>query len=75
MPEKSVCWPNDPDYLDGKTEIELPSEHYTKVRRSPGRREGGSQLTGRVMHYGVWQRACGIRQRRPATLAPVLCIV
>ncbi len=31
MPEKSVCWPNDPDYLDGKTEIELPSEHYTKV--------------------------------------------
>ena len=30
-PEKSVCWPNDPDYLDGKTEIELPPERYTKV--------------------------------------------
>ena len=28
---QSVCWPNDPDYLDGKTEIELPSERYTKV--------------------------------------------
>ena len=25
-PEPSVCWPNDPDYLDGKAEIELPSE-------------------------------------------------
>lgn len=31
MPDKSVCWPNDPDYLDGKTEIELPSERYTKA--------------------------------------------
>ena len=31
MPDKSVCWPNDPDYLDGKTEIELPPERYTKV--------------------------------------------
>src|ERR1700726_3657188 len=30
-PEPSVCWPNDPDYLDGKTEIEMPSERYTKV--------------------------------------------
>jgi hypothetical protein len=30
-PERSVCWPNDPDYLDGKTEIELPPERYTKV--------------------------------------------
>jgi hypothetical protein len=30
-PEPSVCWPNDPDYLDGKTEIELPPERYTKV--------------------------------------------
>jgi hypothetical protein len=25
------CWPNDPDYLDGKTELELPSQRYTKV--------------------------------------------
>jgi hypothetical protein len=31
MAEKSVCWPEDQDYLDGKTEIELPSERYTKV--------------------------------------------
>ena len=31
MAEKSVCWPDDQDYLDGKTEIELPSERYTKV--------------------------------------------
>jgi hypothetical protein len=31
VPERSVCWPNDPDYLDGKTEIELPPERYTKV--------------------------------------------
>ncbi len=30
-PEPSVCWPNDPDYLDGKTEIELPPERFTKV--------------------------------------------
>ena len=30
-PVQSKCWPNDPDYLDGKTEIELPSERYTKV--------------------------------------------
>jgi hypothetical protein len=25
------CWADDKDYLDGKTEIELPSERYTKV--------------------------------------------
>jgi hypothetical protein len=31
QPVRSVCWPDDPDYLDGKTEIELPSERYTKV--------------------------------------------
>jgi hypothetical protein len=34
MTEQSVvapCWPNDPDFLDGKVEIELPSERYTKV--------------------------------------------
>lgn len=30
-PEPSTCWPNDPDYLDGKTEIELPSERFTKA--------------------------------------------
>jgi hypothetical protein len=30
-PTSPPCWPNDPDYLDGKTEIELPSERYTKV--------------------------------------------
>jgi hypothetical protein len=31
MPVTSKCWPDDPDYLDGKTEIELPSEKYTKA--------------------------------------------
>jgi hypothetical protein len=34
MTEQSVqlpCWPEDRDYLDGRTEIELPSERYTKV--------------------------------------------
>jgi hypothetical protein len=31
MPEKSACWPDDWDDLDGKTEIELPSERYTRV--------------------------------------------
>ena len=25
------CWAEDTDYLDGRTEIELPSERYTKV--------------------------------------------
>jgi hypothetical protein len=30
-PEPSKCWPNDPDYLDGKSEIELPPERFTKV--------------------------------------------
>jgi len=25
------CWAGDKDYLDGRTEIELPSERYTKV--------------------------------------------
>ncbi|MBV8292917.1 MAG: hypothetical protein JOY55_14125 [Mycobacterium sp.] len=30
-PTAPPCWPNDPDYLDGKTEIELPSERFTKV--------------------------------------------
>jgi hypothetical protein len=30
-PTTPPCWPNDPDYLDGKTEIELPPERYTKV--------------------------------------------
>ena len=26
-PAKSKCWPDDPDYLDGKTEIELSARH------------------------------------------------
>jgi len=26
-PATSKCWPNDPDYLDGKTEIELSAKH------------------------------------------------
>jgi hypothetical protein len=30
-PTKAPCWPNDPDYLDGKTEIFLPSEKYLKA--------------------------------------------
>jgi hypothetical protein len=31
MPQEPPCWPNDPDYLDGRTEIELPSEKLTKA--------------------------------------------
>jgi hypothetical protein len=31
MPVQSLCWPDDSDYLDGRTEIELPPERYTKV--------------------------------------------
>ena len=31
QPVRSVCWPEDPDYLDGKTEIELPPRRYTQV--------------------------------------------
>jgi hypothetical protein len=31
QPVRSVCWPKDPDYLDGKTEIELPPRRYTQV--------------------------------------------
>jgi len=30
-PPKSDCWPNDQDYLDGATEIFLPSERYLKA--------------------------------------------
>jgi hypothetical protein len=30
-PVPSKCWPTDQDYLDGKTEIELPPEHFTRV--------------------------------------------
>ena len=30
-PESSPGWPDDPDYLDGKTEIELPPERFTKL--------------------------------------------
>jgi hypothetical protein len=30
-PIKPPCWPNDPDWLDGLTEIELPSERYLKA--------------------------------------------
>jgi hypothetical protein len=30
-PTTPPCWPNDPDILDGKTEIELPPERYTKA--------------------------------------------
>jgi len=30
-PKAPPCWPKDPDYLDGKTEIELPPERFTKV--------------------------------------------
>ena len=30
-PPKSDCWPNDKDYLDGATEIFLPSEKYLKA--------------------------------------------
>jgi hypothetical protein len=31
QPVRSRCWPEDPDMLDGKHEIELPSERYTQV--------------------------------------------
>ena len=31
QPVRSLCWPTDPDYLDGRTEIELPSRKYTRV--------------------------------------------
>lgn len=30
-PVTSLCWPKDHDYLDGRTEIELPSRRYTQV--------------------------------------------
>ena len=30
-PTKPPCWPGDPDYLDGFTEIFLPSERYLKA--------------------------------------------
>jgi hypothetical protein len=30
-PTVPPCWPKDRDYLDGKAEIELPPERYTKV--------------------------------------------
>jgi len=30
-PTKPPCWPGDPDYLDGFTEIFLPSEKYLKA--------------------------------------------
>ncbi len=30
-PQRSRCWPDDRDYLDGRAEIELPSERYTRV--------------------------------------------
>jgi hypothetical protein len=30
-PTKAPCWPDDPDWLDGPTEIELPSEKYLKA--------------------------------------------
>ncbi len=33
--EPSVCWPDDPDYLDGKTEIELPSERSPRCSGTP----------------------------------------
>ena len=30
-PIKTPCWPNDPDWLDGPTEIELPSAKYLRA--------------------------------------------
>ena len=27
----SLCWPNDPDWLDGRTEIDLPSEQLLRA--------------------------------------------
>ena len=30
-PKESKCWPDDPDYLDGTTELFLPSERYLKA--------------------------------------------
>lgn len=30
-PVTSLCWPKDQDYLDGRTEIELPPRRYTQV--------------------------------------------
>ena len=30
-PTKAPCWEKDPDWLDGPTEIELPSEKYLKA--------------------------------------------
>jgi hypothetical protein len=31
MATSAPCWPGDPDWLDGPTEIELPSERYLKA--------------------------------------------
>jgi hypothetical protein len=31
MPTIPPCWPNDPDYLDGRTKIDLPSEKLLKA--------------------------------------------
>jgi hypothetical protein len=31
QPVRSLCWPGDPDYLDGRSEIELPPRRYTQV--------------------------------------------
>jgi hypothetical protein len=31
MTARSTCWPNDPDYLDGRTKIDLPSEKYLRA--------------------------------------------
>ena len=30
-PTKAPCWPDDPDWLDGTTEIFLPSDKYLKA--------------------------------------------
>jgi hypothetical protein len=30
-PTKAPCWPGDPDWLDGPTEIELPSSRYLRA--------------------------------------------
>lgn len=31
-PTSAPCWPDDPDYLDGSTEIELPSSRLLRAR-------------------------------------------
>lgn len=70
---KSRCWPNDPDFLDGATKIDLPSERLLRAfwdvdildpEDEPSHKiiDAGDSFTVRIrleLEGGLWTCVCG----------------